>query len=781
MRYVLLVFVCFCSGALSFGQERGSSASGRTINQRINPIWSDETHFTFSEQSADGSVKTQSVDAASGEIVTLDEQSNSTRSEGLRGGPLPRSQSSASETSQEFVNESDKRVRLYWIDMQGNPVGYATLKPGQSHSQHTYAGHAWMVKAEDGSFFGSLIAQSPPTIARINRTFDLPNRPDQPDQGDRRRRGGRRDSSLSPDGQSEFRRSENGIQLRRISTEALKWIDLDVGEIGDQEIVSPSWSPDGSVLAAWKLTRHQPADAVTIESSPPDGGRAIVKSRPYRLPGDPSDEYRLIAFEARTGNRIDVELPVIDFGRPRLRWIGEHQLVIEKVDRGHQRVRLFVVDPTQGTTHTLVDEQSETFIWSSHGPQVPLFTYPDRTDPLDASDQVLYASEISGYRHLYGVKLDVANVKPGDWRENAITSGDWLVREILHIDQQSRTIDLLVGEFYDDQDPYHRHLVRVGMDDGKVTAVTESDGDHTVQFSPDRTYAIVSSSRVDSPPVHELRRMSDGKLMTELMRATRIGDELSPWSLPKVVHAPGRDGETEIWGNLYFPKDFDPSLREQYPIIEAIYAGPHDSHVPKGYLSSSRFRELTSLGFVVAQIDGMGTANRSKAFHDQCWHNLKDAGFPDRIAWMKAAAKEYPAIDLSRVGIFGTSAGGQNACGAVLFHGDFYKAAYASCGCHDNRMDKASWNEQWMGYPVGEHYAANSNIDNAHRLSGDLFLVVGELDSNVPPESTYRLVDALVKADKDFRFLMIPGMGHSDGGSYGRKRMRDFFVEKLRP
>jgi dienelactone hydrolase len=179
------------------------------------------------------------------------------------------------------------------------------------------------------------------------------------------------------------------------------------------------------------------------------------------------------------------------------------------------------------------------------------------------------------------------------------------------------------------------------------------------------------------------------------------------------------------------------------------------------------------------QIDGMGTANRSKAFHDVCWNNLKDAGFPDRILWHQAAAKKYSWYDISRVGIYGTSAGGQNSTGAVLFHPDFYKAAVSACGCHDNRMDKASWNEQWMGYPVGPQYAECSNIDNAHRLRGKLLLIVGEMDTNVPPESTYRLVDALVKAGKDFEFLAIPGMGHSNGGPYGVRRMQDFFVRHL--
>jgi uncharacterized protein (DUF885 family) len=162
-----------------------------------------------------------------------------------------------------------------------------------------------------------------------------------------------------------------------------------------------------------------------------------------------------------------------------------------------------------------------------------------------------------------------------------------------------------------------------------------------------------------------------------------------------------------------------------------------------------------------------------------CWKNLKDAGFPDRILWHKAVAAKYPWYDASRVGVYGTSAGGQNAMGAVLFHGDFYKAAMAACGCHDNRMDKASWNEQWMGYPVGPQYAASSNIDNAYRLTGKLLLIVGEMDTNVPTESTYRLCDALIKAGKDFDFVMVPGAGHGMGGAYGQRRLQDFFVRHL--
>ena len=201
------------------------------------------------------------------------------------------------------------------------------------------------------------------------------------------------------------------------------------------------------------------------------------------------------------------------------------------------------------------------------------------------------------------------------------------------------------------------------------------------------------------PPVHELRRSSDGKLVCKLEEADISELKATGWEPPEVFVAKGRDGKTDIWGIICRPRDFDP--RKKYPVIESIYAGPQGSFVPKTSARPDGSRSLTDLGFIVVQIDGMGTANRSKAFHDVCWHNLKDAGFPDRILWHQAAAAKYPYYDLSRVGIYGTSAGGQNAAGGVLFHPEFYKAAVAACGCHDNRMDKASWNEQWMGYPVG--------------------------------------------------------------------------------
>ena len=242
--------------------------------------------------------------------------------------------------------------------------------------------------------------------------------------------------------------------------------------------------------------------------------------------------------------------------------------------------------------------------------------------------------------------------------------------------------------------------------------------------------------------------------------------------------AKGRDGVTDIHGVIYKPTHFDPD--RSYPVIEKIYAGPHGSFVPKAFRPYHSAQSMAEHGFIVVQIDGMGTSNRSKAFHDVCWKNIGDAGFPDRIAWMREAARTRPYMDLNRVGIYGGSAGGQNTLRGLLAHGDFYKVGVADCGCHDNRMDKIWWNELWMGWPLGPHYEEQSNVTQAHRLEGDLLLIVGELDRNVDPASTLQVVDALIKADKPFDMLVMPGVGHGAAGTpYGQKRMTSFFVEHL--
>ncbi|MFO0950659.1 MAG: prolyl oligopeptidase family serine peptidase [Isosphaeraceae bacterium] len=441
---------------------------------------------------------------------------------------------------------------------------------------------------------------------------------------------------------------------------------------------------------------------------------------------------------------------------------GGKGFTYEKTDRGHQRFRVVEVDARTEAVRYVIDERSNTFV----------NTY---TDPyleyLGRSDEILFKSERDGWAHLYLIDEKTGEVKA------QVTRGEWVVRGVDRVDETKRQVWFRASGRNPGEDPYHVHHYRVNLDGTDLIELTEGDGDHTVQYSPGRKYLIDTWSRVDMPPAHAVRRASDGKLVCELERADVSALEAAGWRAPEVFHAKGRDGKTDIWGIVHRPSKLDPD--RSYPVIEEIYAGPHGAHVPKRFSAMHRASALAELGFVVVQIDGMGTAHRSKAFHDVCWHNLADAGFPDRILWIKALAEKYPYLDTTRVGIHGTSAGGQNAAGAVLFHPEFYKAAVAACGCHDNRMDKASWNEQWMGYPVGPHYAENSNITHAAKLRGKLLLIVGELDTNVPPESTYRFADALIRAGKDFDLLTIPGAGHTDGGPYGERRRRDFFVRHL--
>ena len=278
--------------------------------------------------------------------------------------------------------------------------------------------------------------------------------------------------------------------------------------------------------------------------------------------------------------------------------------------------------------------------------------------------------------------------------------------------------------------------------------------------------------------MHELRRSSEGSLVCELERANLEALFATGWKYPQRFSAKGRDGTTDIDGVIYRPSNFDAA--KKYPVIEEIYAGPQDQFVPKSFGTQSRQHRIAELGFIVVQIDGMGTNWRSKAFHNMCWKNLADSGLPDRIAWLKAAAEKEPAMDLTRVGIYGGSAGGQSALRALLAHGDFYKAAAADCGCHDNRMDKIWWNEQWMGWPIGPHYDEQSNVTHAHRLTGKLLLTVAENDTNVDPASTMQVVNALIKADKDFELVVFPGSNHGAGESaYGVRRRMDFFVRHL--
>ncbi len=536
-----------------------------------------------------------------------------------------------------------------------------------------------------------------------------------------------------------------------------------------------AWSPDGKALLAFRIEPGDNKPVYLIETSPKDQLRAKFRERVYPQPGDKFAVYEMYAINLADRTPVKVAVDRFDSfkGQPRLRWKkdGRHALY-EQMDRGYQRFRFIEVDAHTGKARNIIDEKTQTFI--DHYTFHYLQYLPD-------TEEVLYVSEMDGWKHIY-----LYDVKAGKLKQQ-ITKGAWVVRGIDRVDVQKRQIWFRGSGKNAGQDPYLVHYYRVNCDGGGLVALTDGNGHHVPQgagkfaqqglkFSPDRKYIIDTYSRVDMAPVHELRRVADGALVCVLEKADVSALEATGWRYPEVFQTKGRDGKTDIWGIVCRPQKMDPN--KKYPVIEYIYAGPHSHHVPKSFSAYRQMAALAELGFIVVQIDGMGTAWRSRAFHDVCWKNLADAGFPDRILWIQALAKRYGYVDVTRVGIYGTSAGGQNALGALLFHPDFYKVAVSACGCHDNRIDKWSWNEAWMGL-LGKHYVEQSNVTNAHKLQGNLLLILGELDTNVPPESTYRVVDALVRAGKDFDLLVVPGLGHSSGGQYGGRRRDDFFVRHL--
>jgi dipeptidyl aminopeptidase/acylaminoacyl peptidase len=525
---------------------------------------------------------------------------------------------------------------------------------------------------------------------------------------------------------------------------------------------SVGWAPDSRVVVTFRSTPGDDKTVYLLESSPKDQLPARLHERPYPRPGDKFATHEMWLIDVDNLKPVKVEVERVDFrGIPRLRWHkdGQH-FTFEKTDRGHQRFRVIEVDARSGMTRNVLDEKSQTMV--DHYSEFFL-------QYLDGTDEMLYLSEMDGWKHLYLIDAQTGKIRP-------ITQGEWVVRKVTRVDVKKQQIWFQASGKNAGQDPYLVHFYRVNFDGTGLVALTDGDGTHTVQFSPDDQYLIDTYSRVDMAPVHELRRAGDGSKVCDLEKADVSALQATGWRPPEVFVAKGRDGKTDIWGIVYRPQDFDPA--KKYPVIEYIYAGPHSSHVPKSFAAYRPMAALAELGFVVVQIDGMGTGNRSRAFHDVCWKNLADAGFPDRILWINALAQKHAYIDITRVGIYGTSAGGQNALGALLFHPDFYKVAVASCGCHDNRLDKSSWNEAWMGL-MGPHYEAQSNVTHAHKLQGRLLLIVGEMDTNVPPESTYRVVDALIKAKKDFDLIVVPGLGHSSGGPHGELRKADFFVQHL--
>jgi len=660
------------------------------------------------------------------------------------------SEGSGEQTSIQFVNQSKVKLRISWLPEDEPPREYKVLEPGEAWSIRTWEGHYWLVSRMDGTKLAVYKPEDSGTA--FLKDVQVPAAP--------------RDDSepgFSPDRKHRVLIEQNKVYLINVATQEKKLVAGDGS--GDFVYRGPlMWSKTGSYYTFFKVVPEERRPLNIVHTSPTDQLQPRLRTQQYLKPGDRVE--LPIPVMGDTSGAIK-EVQMTEYSNPfnlmDETWFEGDRFRFRYNERGHQRMVLLEATWNQPKPRVVFEEVAKTFIdWTRKAYYMP----------LNEGREALWMSERSGYNHLYLVNLDNGKAKP-------ITQGNWVVRDVRGVDANTSKMNIRFSGMDADQDPYNVHFGQVDYRTGELTRWTRGNGTHVLrQPGPNSETYLATYSRPDMPPVHELRERATGALIAEIARADAAPLLKEGFRLPIPMVAKGRDGKTDIWGNVYLPSNFDP--KKKYPVIEDIYAGPHDSHVPKDFHISTFSQRVAELGYIVVKIDGMGTSNRSKAFHDVCWKNIADAGFPDRKLWIQAAAKRVPQMDLGRVGIFGTSAGGQNALHALELHGDFYKAAVADCGCYDNRMDKIWWNEQWMGWPIGKHYEEQSGSTLANRVTGKLMLMLGEIDTNVDPASTYQVVNALIKANKTFDLVVMPNVGHGALGTrYARMRMAKFFAEAL--
>lgn len=568
----------------------------------------------------------------------------------------------------------------------------------------------------------------------------------------------------SPDGKYVAFIKNDNICVREVATGKETQLSQD-GTPGNYYSSYIQWSPDSKLVAAFRIRPAQKRYVYYVESSPADQLQPKLHKQEYAKPGDELAFKVPCIYGVENGKRLipSTDLFSHQYEIYALQWNSDSKgITFEYNERGHKVYRVLEVSAEDGSVRPLIEEKEEKYV---NYPRIFRHFLAD-------GKRIIWSSERDNYNHLY--MYDRATARP----THQITRGEWYVREVQYVDEENQQIYFSANGMNKDEDPYLIHYYRIGFDGKGLTALTPEEGMHKAWYSSDYKYLVDVYSKVDQAPVAVVRSAADGKIVMPLEKADIAQLTANGWKAPEVFTAKGRDGKTDMWGIIYRPSNFDPA--KKYPVIEYIYSGPGDQYVPKTFSSYNWWMtSLAELGFIVVQVDGMTTSFRSKEFEEVCYKNLKDAGLPDHIAWIKAAAQKYPYMDIDRVGIFGCSAGGQESTTAVLLHPEFYKAAYSACGCHDNRMDKIWWNELWMGYPVDDSYKECSNVENAHLLQRPLMLVVGEMDDNVDPASTMQVVNALIKANKDFELVVIPGAHHTMGEDFGEHKRYDFFVRNL--
>jgi dipeptidyl-peptidase-4 len=591
---------------------------------------------------------------------------------------------------------------------------------------------------------------------------------------------------LSPDGKkAAFIRNWNlwvrdvaSGQERALTTDGVKDFGYATDNAGwrtsDRAILL--WSPDSRKIATQQQDERRVGEMHMLTTAV---GRPALRTWKYPLPGDSvvAMVHRVI-IDVETGKVVRLQLPP-EYHRATLgddismndyKWSPDaSQLALVSTPRDHKAATLRVADAGTGTVRTVMTESVNTHFESRTGWRV-----------LWATNEVVWYSQRDDWGQLYLYDLATGALK------NRITSGEGPVTDIARIDEKTRTLWYGANGREPGQDPYFRHYYRIGLDGKSVVSLTPDDGTHDVQISPDGKYLVDTYSRPDVPATITVRD-ANGKLVMPLEKAD-IGPLVAAgWKPPIPITVKAADGKTDLYGLLFRPTNFDST--KKYPIINHAYPGPQSGSVGSRVFASARGdrQALAELGFVVVSIDGRGTPGRSKSFHDAYYGAMgRDNTIPDQVAGMKDLARRYPWIDIDKAAMWGHSGGGFITADAMFRFPDFFKVGIAESGNHDQRNYEDDWGERYQGLlvrnPDGtDNYAPEANQLQAKNLKGKLLLAHGTLDNNVPPGNTELVVDALIKANKDFDLLMIPNAGHGYGaaGNYMMRRRWDYFVRWL--
>ncbi len=617
---------------------------------------------------------------------------------------------------------------------------------------------------------------------------------------------GKEDATVSPDGRRAAFIKDYNLRVRDLQTNKETQLTTDgVKDYGyatdnagwthsDKAIVM--WSPDSKKIATFQQDQRKTGDMYLVSTNV---GHPTLEAWKYPLPGDkdvtmiervvidvdnakvirfqmPPDEHRTTLCDdiSCNGDYTDVE------------WSADaKQLMFASVSRDHKNVKLRVADTMTGAIREVYEETSPTQFESG--------IHSVNWRFLPASNEFIWFTERDGWGHLFLYDLATGKLK------NQITTGDFPVWEINKVDEQNRRIYFTAGGREKGEDPYFGHFYSVDFAGKNIQLLTPESGNHDITIAPDGKTFIDSYSTPNTPNVVVLRDLN-GKLIstlekTDISRLTKSG-----WKPPTPVTVKSNDGKWDLYGLMFTPTNLDPS--KKYPVINYIYPGPQGGAVGSRSFAPARsdHQALAELGFVVVEIDGSCNPQRSKAFHDVCYGNMADNTLADQIAGMKQLAEKYPYIDLNRVGIWGHSGGGFATAAAMFRYPDFFKVGISESGNHDNRNYEDDWGERYIGLevdkdgkplekqpsvlstkPIISNYENQANQNFAANLKGKLLLAHGTMDDNVPPSNTLLVVDALIKANKDFDLILIPNARHGYGAasSYMMRRRWDYFVKNL--